>query len=249
MRRLLAPALGLALAAGAAQATPFGEAMAAIKANDCARLGEVVNRHLDASTAVQYLVGVMHEEGLCVDRDLERAGRYYAAADGQRDDGAARDIGFEYLKGSELPRSYARAGAWLAKSLSMRRDEASEVRLPRSIVALPAARIPPDAEWAGYLVSVGFIGARTLQYPTDALRNGTEGSFVAHVCVADGTVSAATVKVEPGPAAGTASVRGRRQLQAAIEANYETVMKSMPPPPGPAPGGLCFEQPVVFRIR
>jgi TPR repeat protein len=198
---------------------------------------------------VQYLAGVMHEEGICVDRDLGRASRYYAAADQRRDDGAAQDIGLEYLKGSELPRSYARAGAWLAKSLSMLGQGSAEVRLPRSIVALPAARIPPEGEWAGYLVSVGFVGARTLRYPNDALRSGTEGSFVAHVCVAEGTVNATTVKIEPGPAAGTASVTGRRQLLQAIEANYETVMKSMPPPPAPAPGGLCFQQPVVFRIR
>lgn len=247
MQRLLALAVGMS--AGAAQAAPLAEAMEAIKSNDCARLGDAVNRHIDSSAAVQYLAGVMHEEGICVERDLDRAGRYYAAADQRRDGSAARDIGLEYLKGSELPRSYARAGAWLAKSLSMRRESSSQVRLPRSIVALPATHVPPEAEWAGYLVSVGFVSSHTLQYPKEALRNGTEGSFIARVCVADGTVNTTTVKVEPGPVAGTASVAGRRQLLHAIEENYDTVMKSMPPPPAPAPGGLCFQQSVVFRIR
>jgi TPR repeat protein len=242
-------ALALLLCAGTAGAAPLQEALDAIKGNDCGRLGEVLNRHLDGNTAVQYLAGVIHEEAICVDRDLERAARYYAAADGRRDATAARDIALVYLRGGELPRSYARAGAWLGKMYAWRRDGVDEVKLPRSIVALPAASVDPASEWAGYLVGVGFVGSHTMQYPKDALRNGIEGSFKALVCVADGTVNATTVTVEPGPIAGTAAVRGRRQLLDAIEENYATVMKTMPPPPSPAPAGLCFRQPIVFRIR
>lgn len=243
--------LSTALFAGAlpAQATPFGDAIDAIKANDCARLGETVNRHLDASAAVQYLVGAMHEEGICVDRDLDRAGRYYAAADVARKPDAARDLGFEYVTGLNLPRSYTRAGAWFVKSLTFRGEGSSELKLPSGIPTLPVTEASARSEWAGYLVSVGFIASRTQRYPGEALRLRTEGEFVAKVCVHDGSVSTTAVSVAPGPGAGVVRLQGKREILAAIEGNYENVMKSMPPPTQPAPGPLCFHQPLDFRIR
>jgi TPR repeat protein len=246
--RLAAAALALAWA-GFAGATPFGDAIEAIRKNDCATLGEVVNRQLDASTALRYLAGAMYEEGICVERDLARAGRYYAAGDERRDAGAARDMALQYLKGTEMPRSYARAGAWLAKSYALRQESEAALKLPQSIASLPANEARPEEEWAGYLVTIGFVGATTIRYPDEALRTGTEGQFVARVCVDDGTVKATAVAVRPGPSAGVASLQGKREIERAIEQGYARVLAGLPPPRVPAPGRLCFEQPLTFRIR
>jgi hypothetical protein len=232
-----------------AHATPFGEAMEAIKSNDCQTLGDVVNRHLDTSTPVKYLVGAMFEEGLCVERDLAKAARYYALADEGKSADAARDMGFEYVTGVHLPRSYTRAGAWFAKSLMIRREGSSELKFPAGIPALPVPGASPGSEWAGYLMSVGFIASRTQRYPGEALRLRTEGEFVAKVCVHDGTVRTTAVMVQPGPSGGVATLQGKREILTGIEENYEKVLTSMPPPVEPAPGPMCFHQPLNFRIR
>jgi hypothetical protein len=239
-----------ALFAGAlaAQATPFADAMDAIKANDCRKLGDAVNEHLDSSAAVKYLAGAMYEEGICVDRDLGKAARYYAAADGAGDSGAARDMALQYLRGTNLRHSYARAGAWFAKSFHLA-GSAPETKLPRSLPQLPASAISPDAEWAGYLVSVGFIGSVTTPYPNQALRDNVEGKFNATVCLASGTVETKAIRVEPGPSAGVRAVQGSATLQRALEQNFRSVLESMPAPKSPPPGPMCFEQPVDFKIR
>ena len=241
-------AASLFACASAAQAVPFAEATEAIRSNDCRQLGDVVNRHLESSTAVTYLAGAMFEEGICVQRDLQKAARYYAVADERKDAGAAQDMALAYVEGSQLPRSYARAGAWFVKSFALRHG-GSALRLPRGLAPLPIGDPTPDAEWAGYLISVAFIGSRSLKYPAEALRAGAEGRFSARVCLADGTVKTTAIEVRPGPSAGVASLQGKREILQAIEANYEKVMQAMPRPTSPPAGPGCFEQPVDFRIR
>lgn len=243
--------LGAALWTVALQghATPFGEAMAAVESNDCHRLGEVVNRHLDDSTAVKYLVGAMFEEGLCVERDPSKAAAYYAAGDTAKQAEAARDMGLEYVTGLRLPRSYSRAGAWLIKAMAIGEGQTQELKQWRGVTTLPLSEPTARSEWTGYLVSAGYIASRTLQYPNEALRLRTEGNFLVKLCAKDGTVTTTAVSESSDPAAGVAALQGRREILAAIEAGYENVMKRMPAPGSPVSEQLCFHWPLAFKIR
>jgi hypothetical protein len=67
----------LLVEAASAQAPAFKfsvrDAIAAIRADDCAKLGSMVNSEMDTNPAMQLVAGVIHEEGYCVDRSGERA--------------------------------------------------------------------------------------------------------------------------------------------------------------------------------
>jgi hypothetical protein len=249
MRIVAVATLACAMSAFAQPSSPFRDAIDALKANDCVRLGTVIDQHLDASPAVSYLAGALNEEGVCVDRDLAKAARYYAAADARKDDAAALDMALAYLPGDSLPRSYGRAGAWFWRSRALRHDASAPLKAPRGLPTLPAVAVDADGDWAGYLVSVAFVASRTQRYPSDALRIGAEGHYRARVCVAGGTVSATAVASTPGPAAGVASLQGQRQIRQAIEDNYQTVMRALPRPSAEPRAEMCFDQPLSFRLR
>lgn len=249
MRAAVALALAAAvLGADAAPAGPFREAVEAFRSDDCARLGDVLNRHLDAEPVMRYLAGALHEHGICVDRDLAQAARYYAHADAARDSTAARTMAHEYLSGAHLPRSYGRAGAWLARQRTLTIADASAGHWPPALPALPAERVSDEGEWAGYLVSVAYLGGNRIQYPGAALRGSVQGSFEVRVCVADGSVAVQATAARADPERGVEPLQGRRELADTIEANYREALALLPKPAAAPPGRMCFRQPVQFRI-
>jgi hypothetical protein len=232
---------------GVAEAQPLRDAFDALRAGDCVQVGKLVNENLDTDAGVVQFAGVIYEEGLCVERDLDRARRYYDAPSTTRDWRSAIEIGLMYLQGDALPRSYTKAGAWFARSSRLSGSESS-YKFP-GLATLPVKEATAATEWGGYLISVGFVGSRTVKYPSEAIRVGAEGSYLARVCLVDGTVQVQAVATRPGPAAGTASLTGKRLISEAIDDAYRKAMQTMPRPKYEPIGHTCFEQPLSFRIR
>jgi hypothetical protein len=220
------------------------DAIAAIRADDCAKLGSMVNGEMDTNPAMQLVAGVIHEEGYCVDRSDERARRYYEAAMNTADNGSLIDLGLSYAQGDGLPKSYSKAGAWLARAASRGGDS----RLPR-VASLPAGMPTAETEWNGYLMSVSYVTTRLIRYPKDALASRTEGKVLARVCLYDGTVQVSTLDITPDPSSGVASLQRKNQMVGAVEDGFQRALQLMKKPSVPPARNDCFEQPVQFRVR
>lgn len=269
-RAVLLPSLAvLAGLATAAPAATFDEAVAAIRAKDCARLGQVVNAGIDKSAAsLLYVAGLMFDEGLCVDSDARRARDFLDAGAKLGDRRAAVALGLHYALGDGLPRSYARAGAWLqhAEALELRdlsgRELSARERLRRDALgeagnllryghALPPlpADGDPAVEWDGYLRSTHFLATRLIRYPRDALLSGVEGFYAVKVCPLTESVEISRARLAGdgvGPSADRA--RAERLLQREIERAYGEAQRVLPRP-ATAPGAAkCIRSHVDFRI-
>jgi TPR repeat protein len=270
-RAFLLPSLAVLLGLGmAARAATFDEAVAAIRAKDCARLGEVVNAGIDKNAAsLLYVAGLMFDEGLCVDIDTRRARDFLDAGAKQGDHRAAVALGLHYALGDGLPRSYARAGAWLlhaealelrglsARELSprdrVRRDALSEegklLRYSHALPPLPADG-DPGAEWDGYLRSAHFLATRLIRYPKDALIAGVEGFYAVRVCPLTESVEVSRARLandSAGPSADRA--RAERLLQREIERAYGQAQRVLPRPASAAGAAKCIRSHVDFRIE
>lgn len=240
--------IGLVHSLAAAQSTALRytvrDAIGATKADDCARLGAMVNDEMDTNPAMQLVAGVIHEEGYCVDRSDERARRYYEAGLSKADLGSLVDLGLAYAQGEGLPKSYSKAGAWLAEAA--RRNGNS--RLPR-VASIPAGPPTPETEWNGYLMSISYVANRLIRYPKDALVSKMEGTVLAKVCLNYGTVQVSTSDVKVDPVSGATSIERRNQMGRAVEDGFQRAIQVMKKPAVAPARNDCFEQPVRFRIR
>ncbi len=224
----------------------FGSAVAAIKSGDCEKLGTLVNDGLDTNAAMMLVAGLMHEEGMCVDRDLARASRYYEAAGIHRDWRTELDIGLHYAQGSLFERSYVKAGAWIARSVSHR---ANAKPIPVPVTSLPVTQTTSELDWAGYLISVTYVAPRLIQYPRNAQSKGIQGSYLAKACLAQQEVSVQLFLAQPGSSASPAPVDAGDEFGRAVERAYQSAMRNMPRPSSPPTSKLCFQQPIAFRLR
>lgn len=242
-------ALISALMAGGALAAPLDDAMSAVGAGDCQRVGAIVNRGIeDRTPSLLYFAGLMYDEGLCVDRDAERAARYYQAGAQIGDWRAARDLGLRYALGDGLPRSYTRASAWLQHAEQLGRQEPTRTAQPH--LALPPAGEDTATEWLGYLWSLHFLAGRLARYPRDALVMGAEGEFDAHVCPAQDRVEVAVRRQRgPGVWTGTDHVRSRHELIREVERAYLEAMRVLPRPAAVPADHQCLQNVFVFRIQ
>lgn len=220
------------------------EAIDAIKADDCAKLGAMVNGELDTNPAMQLVAGVIHEEGYCVDRSTERARRYYDVAKGSADMNSLLDLGLHYAQGDALPKSYSKAGAWFAQAAT----KEGVARLPK-VADLPVEQPTAETEWNGYVMSVWYVGSRMIRYPRDALARGYDGEFLAKVCLVDGQITTSVLEAKRDPASGVAAMQATRSMASAIDDSYERVLRVMPPPALAPSRNTCFESPISFRIR
>lgn len=246
----VASALALGLPFGISAQTTSPELVAsleALRAGDCSTVGELINKNLDASGAMKILAGVLREEGLCVERDIDSARRYYEAAEPAKDWGSAMRIGLSYALGEGVNRSYSKAGAWLEKSRDWQGKPPTSNKM--TFASLPATEITPATEWSGYIVSVYFLGANGIKYPLEAKRLGAEGEYRVRVCVVSGSVAVTPERVEPSPAAGTARVVGRRELTQAIDDAYAHALAVLPRPDASPPKNVCFTNPISFKLR
>lgn len=250
MIRLIAFVLvGLQITAAQAQSsTPeLSAALEALRKGDCDQLASIVNEGLASNASLQLVAGVMHEEGLCVTRDIVKATRYYDAAEAAKDWQSSLRIGLSYALGDSLEKSYSKAGAWLAKSLEQQDKPLASQKL--SVATIPGAETTPLTEWNGYLISVYYLGSRMIRYPREALRLGAEGEYLVKVCLKDGVVSARPENISPGPAAGVARYTGSRELLQTIEATYNQAIRALPPPEVPAPNAGCFQNKLTFQVQ
>lgn len=263
---VLAGVLPIQLAA--AKSTPFDQAIGAIRARDCHALGEIVNRGIDERVpALLYVAGVMYEEGLCVGPDAARARIYFDAGAQQGDRTAAIALGLHYALADGLPRSYRRAGAWLAHAdgLELRALEgqslgsAERERLQalkdgpanKYTHAVPAVPAEGDvsADWEGYLRSVHFLGRHLMKYPKRALDADVQGAFRLRVCPDKEEVDLQRLGPYRGrslPSAETPAAL--RALSEEVRRAYREAQRILPRPrnaPDPAP---CLQTVVVFRL-
>lgn len=233
-----------------AQGTALGDAIApalvAIKANDCAALGAAANRGIEKRVpALLYVAGLMHEEGLCVEVDRERASRFYRAAESPGDWSAARDLGLRFALGDGLPQSFARAYPWLehARLLRDAPDRPAALRLPR------AASDSDEDEWRGYLHAVWWVGSSLTRFPPEVLAEGVEAETAVRVCPLRMQVEVKFDGVPSGQVAGGVQPR-RAAVQSELERAYSRALTVLPMPVTRGePEVKCIEDRVGFRPR
>ena len=254
-------------AASPATGATLDEAMAAVRAKDCGRLGAVVNAGIDKrAVPLLYLAGLMFDEGLCVDPDAKRARNFYDNAARSGDRATAIALGLHYALADGLPRSYARAGTWLMHAYALevrdlersaasqvaidRRDALREIPgLDRYMTMLPP--MPPNndavAEWAGYLTSVHFLAARTMRFPRVSLEAGMDASYAVRVCPQSDKVEIARTRMPRSESGGVDASRAERALRDEIERAYREAQRLLPRPQALPGEAKCLRAPVAFR--
>lgn len=240
-------AAALSATASAQDVSPeLSAAFVALRSGDCVKLGSLVNDSLDSSSAIKLVAGLMHEEGLCLDRSAERAQRYYQSAESSKDWKSAMRIGLAYALGDGIGRSYSKAGAWFEKSFVWQ----GRPSISQKLVLAPVSggEVTPLTEWNGYLTSVYFVGGNSVKYTSKARSLGAEGEYRVNVCLARGGVTATPERIGPSASAGVALQAGRHELISSIEDSYRRAISALPPPSMPAPHEACFANTITFRL-
>ena len=113
MRRILAGVVLSLMLTGAAVAGPLEEGVAAYQRGDystAVRLWRPLAEQGDAF--VQWLLGIMHDQGQGVPQDDAEAVKWYRLAAEQGDAEAQNNLGVMYAKGQGVPQDDAEAMKW-----------------------------------------------------------------------------------------------------------------------------------------
>lgn len=226
---LAAVLLAVAGTAGGELPSSIGPAIDAIRANDCAVLGQVVNRGIDQrEPGMLYVAGMMFEDGYCVEIDRARAARFYRAAEEKGDLRAAAALGLAYALGDGLPRSYSRAAPFLRHAYALvRRDQGPGPSEWRIALPRPLLFDEPHDEVIGYLVTLYWIVTASLEYDGQMNRTGFESE--AHVKMCPDRKS---IDVSFSNSDGRLRASTEQAVREKIERAYEKAQRAAPRPGG-----------------